>query len=284
MILIAESGSTKCDWVLLDSKGGVVLKTNTLGLNPAVLPQEELLSIINSNKELTQLFEKVTILDLYGAGCGTETPRKNLKKLLGELFVNAKITVQEDLMAAVYSVTTEPAIVCILGTGSNSCFFDGKEVHNESPSLGYILMDEASGNYYGKQLIRDYYYNNMPWEIALKFDDEFHINSDDIKLNVYKKPNPNAYLASFAKFIFTTQDQDFYFYNLLNVGVSQFIKNHILCYHNAKEVPIHFIGSIAHFSESIIKESFKNHNLELGKIIQKPIDGLIEYYRKYKLV
>ncbi len=283
MILIAESGSTKCDWVLLDPKGNVVLKTTTLGLNPAVLPQEELLGIINSNKDLTQLFEKITTLDLYGAGCGTEIPRKNLEELLSSLFVNAKVSVQEDLMAAVYSVTTEPAFVCILGTGSNSCFFDGKKIHNASPSLGYILMDEASGNYYGKQLIRDYYYNNMPWEIGLKFENEYQINSDDIKLNVYKKPNPNAYLASFAKFIFTTQDQDFYFYNLLNVGVSKFIKNHILCYDNAQDLPIHFIGSIAHFSEDIIKESFKNHNLELGKIIQRPIDGLIEYYRKHKL-
>lgn len=283
MVLIAESGSTKCDWVLLDSKGNVKLETTTLGLNPAVLPQEEIKNIINSNNELTQLFNTVESLDLYGAGCGTEVPRLNLENLLNELFVNAKVQVQEDLMAAVYSVTTEPAIVCILGTGSNSCFFDGKKVHNATPSLGYILMDEASGNYYGKQLIRDYYYNNMPREIALKFENEFQINSDDIKLNVYKKPHPNAYLASFAKFIFTTQDQDFYFYNLLNVGVSKFIKNHILCFDNAKEVPIHFIGSIAHFSENIIKESFKNHNLELGKIIQKPIDGLIEYYKNHKL-
>lgn len=283
MILIAESGSTKCDWVLLDSKGIVKLTTTTLGLNPAVLPQEEILKIINSNNKLTQLFNTVESLDFYGAGCGTEIPRLNLKKLLKDLFLNAKVQVQEDLMAAVYSVTTEPAIVCILGTGSNSCFFDGENVYNASPSLGFILMDESSGNYYGKQLIRDYYYNNMPWEIALKFENEFNINSDDIKLNVYKKPHPNAYLASFAKFIFNTQDQNFYFYNLLNVGVSKFIKNHILCFENATEVPIHFIGSIAHFSESIIKECFKNHNLELGKIIQKPVDGLIEYYRNHKL-
>ncbi len=283
MILIAESGSTKCDWVLLDSKGIVKLTTTTLGLNPAVLPQEEILKIINSNNKLTQLFNTVESLDFYGAGCGTEIPRLNLEKLLKDLFLNAKVQVQEDLMAAVYSVTTEPAIVCILGTGSNSCFFDGENVHNASPSLGFILMDESSGNYYGKQLIRDYYYNNMPWEIALKFENEFNINSDDIKLNVYKKPHPNAYLASFAKFIFNTQDQNFYFYNLLNVGVSKFIKNHILCFENATEVPIHFIGSIAHFSESIIKECFKNHNLELGKIIQKPVDGLIEYYRNHKL-
>lgn len=283
MILIADSGSTKCDWVVLDTSGNVFLKTSTLGLNPAILLKNELDTIINSNKELVSVFTKITTLDFYGAGCGTETPRQNLENLLSDTFTNAKVTVQEDMMAAVLSVTTEPAIVCILGTGSNSCYFDGTKVTTAFPSLGYVIMDDASGNYYGKQLIQDYYYDRMPWEIALKFNEEFSINSDEIKANLYKKPNPNAYLASFAKFVFNTQDQDFYFYNMLNVGISKFIKTHILCYYQAKEVPIHFIGSIAHFSENIIKESFKNHNLKLGKIIRKPMDGLIEYYRNHKI-
>ena len=283
MILIADSGSTKCDWVLLDSSGKEQLRTTTLGLNPAVLPDSEIISIINSNSELVSVFTKITNLDFYGAGCGTETPRKTLEGLLSTIFTNAKVTVQEDMMAAVLSVTTEPAIVCILGTGSNSCYFDGKNITTAFPSLGYIIMDDASGNYYGKQLLQDYYYDRMPWEIALKFNEEFLINSDEIKTNLYKKPNPNAYLASFAKFIFNTQDQDFYFYNMLNIGISKFIKTHILCYPEAKSLPIHFIGSIAYFSEAIIKENCKNQELQLGKIIQKPMDGLIEYYRNNKL-
>lgn len=283
MILIADSGSTKCDWVVLDTSGEVILKTSTLGLNPAILLEEEISFIINSNEELVIFFTKISTLDFYGAGCGTETPRQNLEKLLSSIFSKAKVTVQEDMMAAVLSVTTEPAIVCILGTGSNSCYFDGININLAMPSLGYIIMDEASGNYYGKQLLQDYYFDKMPWEIALKFNEDFLINSDEIKTNLYKKPNPNAYLASFAKFIFNTEDQDYYFYNMLNVGISKFIKSHILCYYEAKEVPIHFIGSIAHFSEDIIKESFKNHDLKLGKIIRKPMDGLIEYYMNYKL-
>jgi len=283
MILIADSGSTKCDWVVLDSSGREHFRTTTLGLNPAVLPDSEIISIVKSNSELVSNFTKITTLDFYGAGCGTEIPRKNLEELLSTIFKNAKVNVQEDMMAAVLSVTTEPAIVCILGTGSNSCYFDGTNINLAMPSLGYIIMDEASGNYYGKQLLQDYYFDRMPWEIALKFNEEFLVNSDEIKTNLYKKPNPNAYLASFAKFVFNTEDQDYYFYNMLNVGISKFIKSHILCYYEAKEVPIHFIGSIAHFSEDIIKESFKNHNLKLGKIIRKPMDGLIEYYRNNKL-
>ncbi len=283
MILIADSGSTKCDWVLLDSFGEVILRTSTLGLNPAVLPTEELISIIKSNPDLVAISDKVTLVDLYGAGCGTETPKQNLKNILENLFNNALVTVQEDMMAAVYSVTTTPSIVCILGTGSNSCYFDGENAHLATESLGYIIMDEAAGNFYGKQLIRDYFYNNMPTEIALQFETQFNLSPDEIKMNLYKKPNPNAYLASFAKFIFTTPDQDAYFYNLLSVGVSKFIQNHILCYEQATKVPIHFIGSIAYFSEDIIKESFKNHNLQLGTILQKPMEGLIEYYRQNKI-
>jgi N-acetylglucosamine kinase-like BadF-type ATPase len=283
MILIADSGSTKCDWVLLDDTGNVELSTTTLGLNPAILSSEELVGILNSNQELVNVFSKVKTLDFYGAGCGTEIPRKNLENLLIGLFINAKVTVLEDMLAAVYSVTTNPAIVCILGTGSNSCYFDGEKIHQEFPSLGYVIMDEASGNYYGKQLLQDYYFNNMPWEIALKFNEMFLVNSDEVKQNLYKKPNPNAYLASFAKFIFETVDQDFYFYNLKKIGISKFIKNHILCFYEAKNLPIHFIGSIAYFSKEVLKESLEEHQLELGNIIQKPMEGLIEYYRKNKL-
>ena len=283
MILIADSGSTKCDWVLLDSSGKEHFRTKTLGLNPSVLPDSEIISIINSNSELVSVVTTVSSLDFYGAGCGTETPRQNLEDLLGTIFTNAKVTVKEDIMAAVYSVTQEPGIICILGTGSNSCYFDGKLIENGPPSLGFMVMDEASGNYFGKKLLQDYFYYMMPLKISLKFENDFNLSSDFIKTNLYKKTNPNAYLASFAKFIFTTPDEDAYFYNLLKTGISKFISNHILYFNTAEVVPIHFIGSIAHFSEKILKETLENHHLRLGKVIQKPMDGLIDYYRNVKL-
>ncbi|AFL81999.1 putative N-acetylglucosamine kinase [Aequorivita sublithincola DSM 14238] len=279
MILITDGGSTKCDWVLLDNSGGVVFKTATSGLNPTVVPREDLLLRISSNEELKRVFESVAILDFYGAGCGTVTPRGILKEVLEELFFKAKVNVSEDLSAAVFAVTNEPGIVCILGTGSNSCYFDGTEIHAPIPALGYILMDEASGNYFGKRLLRDYYYHRMPSEIASEFERKFNLEADDIKVNLYKKPNPNAYLASFAQFIFTQKEINPYFYNLIKEGISSFIECRILCFEKSREVPVHFIGSIAHFSEEIIKECFKNHNLELGNIVQQPIDGLIQYYK-----
>ncbi|CAM3379865.1 N-acetylglucosamine kinase [Aequorivita lipolytica] len=279
MTLITDGGSTKCDWVLLDNSGNVVFKTATSGLNPTVVPKEELLLRITSNEELKNVFEKIEVLDFYGAGCGTITPRSILKEVLEELFPQAKVSVSEDLSAAVFSVTAEAGIVCILGTGSNSCYFDGTEIHAPIPALGYILMDEASGNYFGKRLIRDYFYNQMPAEIAAEFKSRFNLEADEIKMNLYKKPNPNAYLASFAQFIFTQQEINPYFYALIKEGISNFIECRILCYEKAREVPVHFIGSIAHFSEKIIKECFAEHNLELGNIVQRPIDGLIDYYK-----
>ena len=279
MTLITDGGSTKCDWVLLDKSGNIVFKTDTSGLNPTVVLKEELMLRITSNETLKNVFKSVEFLDFYGAGCGTATPRNILKEVLEELFSKAKVKVSEDMSAAVYAATTEPGIVCILGTGSNSCYFDGTEIHAPIPALGFILMDEASGNYFGKRLIRDFYYKRMPAEIASEFEEKFDLEADDLKVNLYKKPNPNAYLASFAQFIFTQKEINPYFYALIKEGISNFIECRILCYEKAHEVPVHFIGSIAHFSEKIIKECFKEHNLELGNIVQRPIDGLIKYYK-----
>lgn len=291
MILITDGGSTKCDWILLDKEGSVVLKTRTLGLNPAVVPEDELKSRITQCKDLQPLFEKTTILDFYGAGCGTKTPVALLTSILQEIFIHATVSVNEDTVAAVYAATDQPGIVCILGTGSNSCYFDGKEIHTAIDSLGYTLMDEASGNYFGKRLIRDYYYKKMPQVLSREFEKRFNLDSDEIKLNLYKRPNPNMYLASFAEFIFNPGQNrpknaieiNGYFYKLISEGMLKFIEYRILCFKESQKVPIHFIGSIAHFSEDIIVDCMKPYHLELGNIIRRPIDGLIEYYQKNKL-
>lgn len=283
MILIADGGSTKCDWVLLDSTGNQILKTRTLGLNPSVVPEEELIVRIQENQDLQRVFEKVEVVDFYGAGCGTKTPKAILHKTLLALFRKATITVEEDMVAAALAVTDKPGIVCIFGTGSNSCYFDGLTTKTHVDSLGFILMDEASGNYFGKRLIRDYFYKKMPSKLAADFEKRFDLDPDTIKLNLYKKPNPNTYLASFAEFIFTSEEENAYFYNLISEGVLKFIEYKILCYKEAQQVPIHFIGSIAHFSKDIIQDCLNRYHLELGNIVRRPIDGLIEYYRKNKL-
>ncbi|MEP3922163.1 BadF/BadG/BcrA/BcrD ATPase family protein, partial [Nonlabens ulvanivorans] len=166
MILITDSGSTKCDWIALDNNGEQLFKVKTGGMNPAILTIEELPLRILESEELVAHKDQVEQLFFYGAGCGTEKPRLALENLLKNYFSNAQVTVKEDTAAAVYAaVGDEPGIVCILGTGSNCCFSDGDTIEQRVVSLGYTLMDEASGNWYGKNLLRDYGFKNMPSDL-----------------------------------------------------------------------------------------------------------------------
>lgn len=280
MIIIADGGSTKCDWILLDSNGKQVLKTRSKGLNPAVFKSEVLQARLLENQDLLEIRDKVEKVHFYGAGCGTPRPTAELKRILTEFYSNAtEVLVKEDMVAAAYAATTEPGIVCILGTGSNSCFFDGKNIGTAVDSLGYILMDEASGNYFGKRLIRDYYYKKMPQDLAEVFEKQYDLSSDVIKENLYKKDNPNTYLASFAEFIFTNE-RNGYFYKLIMEGMQNFIEHRVLCFKEAQNVPVHFIGSIAYFSQDIIRDVAKPYNLEVGNFVRRPIDGLINYYKE----
>lgn len=283
MILIADGGSTKADWILLDLLGNQKFKTRTEGLNPAVFSEKALHQRLEANAELAEVKDAVTELYFYGAGCGTKKPTLLLKSIFEKYFNNAKVTVKEDTYAAAFSVTTKPGIVCILGTGSNSCYFDGEHVDVRIPSLGYVLMDEASGNYFGKKLIRDYYYKKMPKEISEKFESEFNLDADTIKRNLYKEANPNTYLAHFAEFILKNE-RNAYFNKVLHKGIKEFFKNRILPIEESKELPVHFVGSIAYFSQDIIKDVARYHMVKLGKFVRRPIDGLIEFHRnKLKL-
>ncbi len=280
MLLIADGGSTKCDWIVLNHETGEeVLRTHTQGLNPAVFALEVLQSRLTDNPDLAKLKTKISNVHFFGAGCGTPKPTAVLQKVLETYFNNSKVKVAEDMLAAVYAATDKPGIVCILGTGSNSCYFDGQNTQMFVDSLGYILMDEASGNYYGKQLIRDYYYQKMPQHLAKVFAEKYNLDSDEIKKNIYKNENPNTYLAGFAQFIFESEIQEPYFEEVITKGIEEFVNYRVLCYPESKSLPIHFIGSIAHFSTPIIKKVLDRHGLQLGNIVRKPIEGMIRYYQ-----
>jgi N-acetylglucosamine kinase-like BadF-type ATPase len=282
MILIVDSGSTKSDWISVDSKGNQLLdKIHTKGLNPAILTETELHQIIESNSDLRTHKSEVTHVFLYGAGCGTEKPRNLLKQVLKSIFINAQVEVKEDTYAAVRATINnenEAAVVCILGTGSNCSYFDGKNLHQRVSSLGYTIMDDASGNYYGKQLIRDYYFNHMPEDLKKVFAKAYNLEADNIKYNLYKQPNPNAYLASFAEFMFSHKES-IYIKNLIIKGLREFSKNMILQFpEEIKNVPVHFAGSIAHFSKNEIIEVAEEFHFKVGNIIRRPIDGLVTYH------
>ena len=279
MILIADGGSTKADWIAIDKNKEEAFRTRTLGLNPAIVPEKELHSRIINMFQLISVKDEVEEIHFYGAGCGTPKPIQILKGILESIFINAKIFISEDMLAAVYAATgNEPALVCILGTGSNSCYYDGENMEMLVPSLGYILMDEASGNYFGKKLIIDYFYKTMPIEISKKFEEEFDLDADYIKKNLYREPNPNMYLASFAKFMFDFKE-DKYIKKIIKKGFQEFFKYRVLPYNKTADTPIYFIGSIAHYFRDILEKIAKNNNLVITDVIQRPIDSLLEYHR-----
>jgi len=281
MIFIVDSGSTKTDWIALDDSGQVLFSTQTLGLNPQVLPSAILTERIINNYDLYQNREKVSHVHFYGAGCGVESPARRIEKVFTEIFTQSNFSILEDTYAAVYAATqpNDPAIVCIMGTGSNCTYFDGKEIEQRITSLGYVLMDEASGNFFGKQLIRAYYFKTMPEALAKKFEYQYDLSPDTIKENVYRRENPNTYLAKFAQFIIQHKQVP-EMKTIIEDGLQRFISHQILQFEDAKDVPIHFIGSIAHYLQDEIDTALKKNGLRLGNVVKRPIDGLVEHHQK----
>ena len=281
MIFVVDSGSTKTDWISLNYKGDVLFSTQTLGLNPQVLPSAILTERIINNYDLYQNREKVSHIYFYGAGCGVETPVKRIEKVFKEIFVNAKFSIKEDTYAAVYSTISigQSAIVCILGTGSNCSYFDGSKIEQRIDSLGYVLMDEASGNFYGKQLIRAYYFKTMPTQLAKELKKQFDLSADTIKENVYRKENPNTYLAKFAQFVIQHKEVP-EMKAIIHNGLQRFISHQILQFEDAKSIPIHFVGSIAFYLKTEVEEALINNGLKIGNVIKRPIDGLVAHHKR----
>ena len=279
MKLLVDSGSTKADWISIDDAGNVLFTTQTLGLNPEVLTKEEIIARINENFDISSNKKEVTHLYFYGAGCGTDRMKNFLQELFQVYFINAEVVVFEDTYAAVYATTppNEKAIVCILGTGSNCSYFDGDKLHQKVQSLGYIIMDDCSGNQFGRQLIRDYYFNKMPKFLSDQFEQNYNLEADVIKHNLYKQPNPNAYMATFAQFLIEHKKQD-YCQKVITTQIEIFVENYITQFENHKEVPIHFIGSIAFYLKEELKQIFDKKGLQLGNVIKRPIEGLIRFH------
>ena len=279
MKLLVDSGSTKADWIAIDENGKVLFTTQTLGLNPEVLDKEEIISRLDDKFDISHNKLKATHLFFYGAGCGTDRMKDFLTITFQEYFSNAAISVHEDTYAAVYATTpkNEEAIVCILGTGSNCSYFDGTVLHQKVQSLGYIAMDDCSGNRFGRHLLRGYYFNKMPRELALEFEEEYNIEPDNVKHNLYKEPNPNAYLATFAKFLIKHKDTEFC-KKFIYAELEDFVENYIKQFDNCTQIPVHFVGSIAFYLKEELVEVLSKNNISVGNVLRRPIDGLIAYH------
>ncbi|WP_333600026.1 BadF/BadG/BcrA/BcrD ATPase family protein [Flavobacterium sp.] len=279
MKLLVDSGSTKADWIAIDDNGKVLFTTQSLGLNPEVLDKEAIVARLDDKFDIEHNKDKASHLFFYGAGCGTDRMKDFLTSVFQDYFKNAVVSVHEDTYAAVYATTPkdEEAIVCILGTGSNCSYFDGKVLHQKVQSLGYIAMDDGSGNRFGRHLLRGYYFNKMPKELAAEFEEEYNLDADYIKANLYKEANPNAYLATFAKFIIKHKEDPFC-KKIIRKELKDFTKNYIMQFDNCTTVPVHFVGSIAFYLKDELEQILNKYDIKIGNVLRRPIDGLIAYH------
>jgi N-acetylglucosamine kinase-like BadF-type ATPase len=275
-ILIADSGATKCEWCLL--KQGRKKKVDTQGISPYFLDSAQIGQILARELVPALRNESVDQVFYYGTGCKDPDNRQIVQKGIQAVFPKAKIAVTHDLMGAALALCGDSkGIACILGTGSNSGYFDGKKIGKNSPGLGYVLGDEGSGAYLGKKVLQYYLYNTFDEELRYKFDAKYATNNDNILENVYKKPLPNRYLASFT--LFLAENRGHYMIeNIIEDGLNDFFFSHLCKYRESWKLPIHFVGGVAHGFRDIIKELCGAYEFELGKILQKPMDGLIKYH------
>ncbi len=276
--LIADSGATKCEWCVLEN--GKKKKTiYTQGISPYFLSGPQIISLLE--KELLPKLKKITIHEIYfyGTGLGNPNNIKIVKSVFKKLFPKAKTEVQNDLLAAARALCGKSkGIACILGTGANSCFYNGRKMVKNSPGLGYILGDEGSGAYLGKKVVQYYLYNTYDEELKARFEKRFMVTPMEILENVYKKPLANRYLASYA--IFLAENRGHYMIeNIIEDGLNDFFFTHLYKYRESWTHPIHFVGSIAFGFKDVLKDLCNTYELELGRVLKAPMQGLIEYHR-----
>lgn len=277
MILIADSGSTKTDWVLHDGES-IVSRIKTQGLNPTLQSSDDILEVL-----LAELNGKIApdapdAIYFYGAGCAYDNANSRMRKALEQFFTTRKIEIQSDLLAAARSLCGhEEGIACILGTGSNSCLFDGEKITDNTPSLGYILGDEGSGAHLGRQLISDCIKKQLSSELREKFMQQYKLDLASILERVYYTPLPNRWLASFTPFI-VEHKENLEIKLLLKQCFTQFFQRNTMVYRRSW-LPIHIIGGIGVNFAAEIKETAESLGLSIGNIVESPMAGLIEYHK-----
>ena len=277
MILLADSGSTKTDWGLVEN-GKLVKRLRTSGMNPFQMSEEAITEEIK-----THLVPELpgTVLDevhFYGAGCTKEKQPIVERALRANLTINGECEVASDMLGAARGICGhKPGIACILGTGSNSCSYDGKNlVKNVSP-LGFILGDEGSGAVLGKLLVGDVLKNQMPEAITKRFFEKYKLTSAEIIDRVYRQPKPNTFLASLVPFLEENIDEP-KIYNLVKESFRSFLRRNVMQYDGWQTLPIGFNGSIAKIYKKPLLEALEEEGMHLGRIIQAPMEAMVEYH------
>ena len=276
-VLIADSGSTKTQWCLLTGNKKKMISTQ--GISPYFLNDETLGKILSD--ELLPQTGKIEINEIfyYGTGCSNLVNISLVKRGLKKIYPGAAIKVDHDLLGAAKALCgDEKGIACILGTGSNSCYYNGKKVVKNSPGLGFILGDEGSGTYLGKKVLQYYLYNTFDAELMDKFKNKYPQTNSEILDNVYKTALPNRYLAGFVTFLIENRGH-FMIENIIEDSINDFFFNHVYKYRESWTMPINFVGSVAYGFKDVLAEMCKDYELKLGKVIKSPMDGLIKYHK-----
>ncbi len=279
MILIADSGSTKTEWVLLDGKT-ILTQISTAGINPYFLSVEQISRILDEQLKpgLTIHIQAVTEVHYYGTGCSSPEKCSLVHQPLQYIFTNATVEVEHDLIGAARAACgNNEGIAVILGTGSNSCLFDGKEILANHPSLGFILGDEGSGGYIGKELLKQFMYKELPAELHQAFDERYALTKEIILHQIYKEPAPNAYAASFTAFV-ADHIQTEAMQQLVLDAFDVFFKRHLSTYPNFTHYPISVVGSIGFIFEQQLREIASRYHTTIFQLVRKPIEGLITFH------
>lgn len=275
-ILIADSGATKAEWCLVSGKKKQVLFT--AGISPYFLGTEAIRSLVQNEVATGLKNTTVDKLFFYGAGCANPENAKNVKKALQSVFPSAHVSVNTDLMAAAKALCgDQKGIACILGTGSNSCYYNGKTIVRNSPGLGYVLGDEGSGAYLGKKVLQYYLYDTFDEDLRARFDAKYVTTRVEILDAVYKQSFPNRYLASFA--LFLAENRGHYMIeNIIEDGLNDFFFQHLNKYNEVWKYPVNFVGSVADGFKDVIKSLCESYEFDLGKILKTPMEGLVRYH------
>jgi N-acetylglucosamine kinase-like BadF-type ATPase len=279
-VLIAESGSTKTDWRLLQTGRSTPLVFKTTGINPHLQSGAAIAGLLHNELEWTPEQHQADAVIFYGAGAGKQEKREALTEVLKHFFGIEEVSVLGDIMGAARAMCgSKPGIVCILGTGSNSCYYDGEAICEQHASLGFIAGDEGSGNYMGKRILQYYAYRTFDQELTMAFEMKFGSDIDAIVSRLYQEPFPNRYLASFVSLL-TENRGHFMVENIIEDCLNDFFHYHVLKYRKSWQLPLYFVGSVAWEFRDVIEEMCAQYELELGGVEQSPIDRLVGFHRE----
>jgi len=280
MILIGTSGSTKCDWQLVDANEALVRKS-TKGINPFFMDDVAISDIVKSlGSEILDQKSGIEVVYFFGAGCSSKHFASMVERGLSMVFSRSHLYVKEDIVAAAFATYNgKPSVTALMGTGSNACHFDGDIVRQEVSGMDFILGDEGSRSHFGKMLLSKYLKKQLPEEVSRDLERDFHLNKEEILLNVYIKPYANVYLSSFSQFIKERIDHS-YLREMVKQSISDFVDTYICSIKNYENLPIHFVGSVPYFFEDIVNEVVEEHHLIKGIFVEEPIDLLVSYLIK----